>query len=233
MRPVRRADRLFRIVQLLRRDRITTARRLARELHVAERTIYRDVADLSRLGVPVEGEAGVGYRLPRGFDLPPLMFTADELEALSAGARIVRAWGDPDLADAAASALLKVENVLPPALAGRIRGLGLFAPDFHVPKEAARALADVRRALRESRKTRVDYVTAAGARSSRTLRPLGVFFWGTAWSLAAWCELRNGFRNFRLDRIERIEVLAETFAPEPGRTLDDFLETYAGGPELS
>jgi predicted DNA-binding transcriptional regulator YafY len=139
---MRRADRLFRIVQRLRRrTAVVTAARLAHELEVSERTIYRDVADLVASGVPIEGEAGVGYRLPRGgFDLPPLMFNEEEIEALVLGARVVKGWGDPALARAAEDVLTKVEAVLPPKLKGRIADATLFALNLREQKEVAAKL---------------------------------------------------------------------------------------------
>src|ERR1700736_2952047 len=133
---MRRADRLFRIVQLLRRRKLTTAKQLADELEVSERTVYRDVADLVGSGVPIRGEAGVGYALERGFDLPPLMFTEDELEALVLGARVVESWADASLAQAARQVLEKVEAVLPERLQDRVSRAALFAPGFHVPAES-------------------------------------------------------------------------------------------------
>lgn len=127
---VRRADRLFRIIQILRRRRVTTARRLAEELEVSARTVYRDVQDLVASGVPIEGEAGVGYVLRRGYDLPPLMFTEDEIEALVLGARIVGSWADAALARAAGDVLVKVDAVLPPRLKHRLIDSPLHSPIF-------------------------------------------------------------------------------------------------------
>lgn len=218
---MRRADRLFQIVQLLRRDRITTAQRLARELSVSERTIYRDMDDLSASGVPIESEAGVGYRLPKSFDLPPLMFSVDEIEALVLGLRIAESWSAEGLSAAARSALRKIEAVLPASLRERVDP-NLYAPSFHIPKRAAAHLDTLRRAIRERRKVRVDYTKPDGAPSQRVLRPLGLFFWGNTWSLAAWCELRVGFRSFRLDRIDALVLLEEGFPVEPGQTLADY-----------
>src|SRR5947209_20043905 len=129
---MRRADRLFRIVQRLRRRGATTARQLADALEVSERTVYRDIRDLTTSGVPIQGEAGVGYALDRSFDLPPLMFDETEIEALVLGARIVKAWADPQLAGAAEEALRKIESILPPRLRERLSEAALFAPGFHV-----------------------------------------------------------------------------------------------------
>jgi predicted DNA-binding transcriptional regulator YafY len=223
---VRRADRLFRIVQQLRRRRVSTAAQLAESLGVSVRTIYRDIQDLSLSGVPVLGEAGVGYALGKGFDVPPLMFTADEVEAIVLGARIVRAWADPELQKAAEEALAKIEAVLPERLKRAIPDATLFAPDFHVRGTFTRHLAELRRSIRERRTVRLRYEDRNGAATNRTVQPLGLFFWGSAWSLGAWCELRVGFRNFRLDRIVEANVLEETFRPERGRTLQDFFRHY-------
>jgi len=221
---MRRADRLFRIVQRLRRRGVTTASQLAETLEVSERTIYRDVRDLVLSGVPVQGEAGVGYALPRGFDLPPLMFTEEEIEALVLGARMVQAWADKRLAQAAEDALSKVETALPQRLQGRIAAAALLAPGFHIAEGTANFLEELRAALRLKRKIRFAYADKAAAPSTRTARPLALAFWGRAWSLTGWCELRKDFRSFRLDRIKGLLVMEEGFEDEPGKTLADFLE---------
>jgi predicted DNA-binding transcriptional regulator YafY len=220
---VRRADRLFQIVQHLRGRRLTTAAQLAQWLQVSERTVYRDVRDLSLSGVPVEGEAGVGYRLNHGFDLPPIMFTLDEVEALVAGARIVEAWGGPALAGHARSAVSKIALALPKARREEIERTRLYAPGFHIPPAAAANLETVRQAILQRRKLRVSYRDSEQRASERTLRPLAVNFWGASWTLVAWCERRNDFRSFRLDRIAGLEVLADKFEDSPGKTLEDFV----------
>jgi predicted DNA-binding transcriptional regulator YafY len=221
---VRRADRLFQIVQHLRGRRLTTAAQLARWLQVSDRTVYRDIRDLSLSGVPVEGEAGVGYRLSKGFDLPPIMFTFDEVEAMVMGARMVEAWGGPVLANHARSALSKIALALPAARREEIARSRLFAPGFHVPPAISANLEVLRHAILQHRKLSVDYSDSAQRTSLRTLRPLAVYFWGATWTLAAWCESRNDFRNFRLDRIVAVEVLEQTFEEAPGQTLDDFIK---------
>ena len=218
---MRRADRLFQIVQILRRDRLTTGAKLAAELGISPRSLYRDIADLMASGVPIESEAGVGYRIPRHFELPPLMFTADEVEALVAGARMVEAWADPGLREAARSLLRKAEAVLPSR--AKLEDLPILVPDFHVPASVASFLGELRVALRERRKVRIRYARKDGESSLRVLRPLGLAFWGSGWSLAAWCELRNDFRTFRPDRIEGLELLDETFEPLEGQGLGDYL----------
>ena len=220
---MRRADRLFQIVQLLRRSRATTAAQLAAELQVSERTVYRDVRDLAGSGIPIQGETGVGYALPAHFELPPLMFSAPEIEALALGARMVQGWADADLARAARSALSRIENVLPGSLAEKLADSKLFVPDFHVPKDQQATLRTVRDALDERAVLRLDYRDEDGARSQRHVRPLGLFYWGRTWTLMAWCELRIDFRSFRLDRMAEVTKLAKKFPDEPGKRLEDFL----------
>lgn len=227
---MRRADRLFQLVQFLRRRRLTTARQLAHALGISERTVYRDIRDLSASGVPVEGEAGVGYRL-RGFDLPPLMFSREEVEALVLGARIVQSWTDPELAQAAAEAIAKIETVLPRDRSHLVRETLLFAPEEHYRAEIAIDLPALRQAVRESRRVRFCYTTAEGVASERTVRTLALSFYGPVWLLVGWCELRQDFRTFRLDRMRDLEALPGSVPPEPGRTLQDYLARMGEDPD--
>jgi len=222
---MRRADRLFQLVQILRARRVTTAAQLAEALEVSERTVYRDVRDLMSSGVPISGEAGVGYALPKSFDLPPLMFDAREIESLVLGARLVKSWSDAELARAADSALVKIEAVLPERLRSRLADVTLFAPNYlGEPRPFAANLPALRSAILERRRVHFAYTRRDEAASERTVRPLGLFFWGYNWTLAAWCELRDDFRSFRVDRIARLALRDEPFEAEPGKTLDDFLE---------
>jgi predicted DNA-binding transcriptional regulator YafY len=226
---MRRADRLFQIIQLLRRRRtVTTAAQIASKLEVSERTVYRDIRDLVLAGTPIDGEAGVGYRIRPGYDLPPLMFDRDEIQALVLGVRMVRQFGDPVLARASDAILAKVAAVLPPDLEPLLAGTKLFVPTIVGGKGSADGLAIAREALVSRRRLRFRYANERGDASERTVRPLAVFFWGRTWTLAAWCEMRIGFRNFRVDRI-REPALGDRFEEEPGRTLRDLLEAY--GPE--
>lgn len=225
---MRRADRLFRLLLELRRGRVVTARELARRLEVSERTVYRDVADLSASGVPIAGEAGVGYRL-RGFELPPLMFDRDEVEALALGARAAEAWGDAALAAAARSALAKIEAALPRGRERLVEETRLFVPTWGEKPGEKIPLGELRRAIRDRRKVRLDYRDEAGRASERIVRPLALAFYPPVWLLTAWCELRVAFRNFRLDRIAGAVTSGETFADEPGKTLADYLATFESG----
>ncbi len=223
---MRRADRLFRIVQLLRRRRtIVTAAQIAVKLEISERTVYRDIRDLIQAGTPIDGEAGVGYRLQPGYDLPPLMFDKDEIQALVLGARIVAQFGDPALARASESILGKVAGVLPKELQPLLADTRLFVPNAPNRARSAAGLAVAREALAAQRRLRLKYANERGEATERTVRPLGVFFWGKTWTLAAWCEMRTGFRNFRLDRINEA-TLGERFEEEAGRTLRDMLAQY-------
>ena len=227
---MRRADRLFQIVNLLRRRRTaTTATHLAERVGVSERTVYRDIRDLILAGTPIDGEAGVGYRIRPGYDLPPLMFDRDEIQALVLGARIVRQFGDPALARASDAILAKVAAIVPKDLAPLVAETPLFVPSTIGAGKSADALMLARGALIARRKLELSYATADGAATKRTVRPLGIFFWGRTWTLAAWCELRQDFRNFRLDRIAASTMLDETFEDEAGKALRDMLARY--GPE--
>lgn len=221
---MRRADRLFEIIQHLRRKPTVKAREIAGALEVSERTIYRDIRDLMASGVPIEGEAGVGYQLRSGFDLPPLMFKETELEALVLGARMVESWADRELAEAACDAIAKIEAVIPERLKGHMASTALLAPDGHQMMPLAFDLAELRRAIRSQRKVSFRYQDVIGSRSERTVRPLSLAYFGPVWILAAWCELRDDFRTFRLDRMRQFAVEAQTFKTERGKTLHDFLK---------
>ncbi|MEX0781741.1 MAG: YafY family protein [Dehalococcoidia bacterium] len=219
---MRRADRLFQIIQLLRRKHVITASAIARELEVSERTVYRDIRDLVGSGVPIEGEAGVGYMLRQGFDLPPLMFTASEIEAMVLGARVVQSWGDAQLARAAGDALARVEAALPDKLKAKMQSTPLYAPGFHVREETMQRLSELRDAIDSRCRVWIAYTDNEMVDTERCLRPLGLFFWGRTWSVTGWCELRTDFRDFRLDRIRELKVLPEKWEPEPGKMLDDY-----------
>ena len=220
---MRRADRLFEIVQILRGRRLTTARYLAERLNVSDRTIYRDVQDLSLSGVPILGEAGVGYALKKGFDLPPLMFDYDEVEALLIGARMASAYGGKELAKSAVRAMEKIAAVLPDNRRAALETTQVYVPDFHVDRDVAQRFEQLRQAIKSRQFVYIDYVTEDRRESQRELRPVALHFWGERWTLAAWCELRQAFRMFRLDRMRELQVRDRTFRDEPGKTIADFL----------
>lgn len=221
---MRRADRLFDIIQILRRKKLVRAQDLAEILEVSERTIYRDIRDLMASGVPIDGEAGVGYILRGGFDLPPLMFNEQEIEALVLGVRIVESWADPKLAEAAGNVIAKVETVIPERMRQVMEDTALLAPSDHFMEPIALDPSELRRAVRSRLKTSFCYRDADGRETERTVRPLGLAFYGPVWLLVAWCELRIDFRSFRLDRISDLAVLDDKFRLEPGKTIQDFLK---------
>ena len=220
---MRRADRLFQLVQILRNKRLVTARELAERLAVSERTIYRDIQDLSLSGVPVEGEAGVGYHLRYSLDIPPLMFTAAEIEALVVGARMLKAWGGSELGSSAQSVLDKVQAVIPTELHRHLEESRLFAMRFGIRQDLESTLDVCRHAIAQRRYLRLDYQRADTECSVREVKPLGLYFWGNVWTLTAWCELRHDFRTFRLDRIRWLETLEHTFEEMAGQRLSDFI----------
>ena len=210
-------------MQHLRARRLTTAAQLARSLGASERTIYRDIRDLTLSGVPVRGEAGVGYQIDRSYDLTPLMFTHDEVEAVVVGIRMMCAFGTPRLRSAAESALNKVALALPKERRDEIERQPLYAVSFHKAAPDER-VEQVRDAIAGRRKLRITYRDEKEQESARVVRPLALYFWGAAWTLAAWCESRRDFRNFRMDRFVASEILNQKFDVEPGRELDDFLK---------
>ncbi|MGN6327444.1 MAG: helix-turn-helix transcriptional regulator [Rhodanobacter sp.] len=228
---MRRADRLFLIIHALRGRRTALqARQLAETLDVSVRTVYRDVADLQLSGVPIEGEAGVGYMLRKGSDIPPLMFSADELESLVVGTRFVRAFAGARLAAGAQAALLKIEAVLPPDLRERSTRTRIFAPTWRDEKTTAFAarIDQLHAAIGGNRVLELGYRDEAGNPSTRQIEPLCLAFWGGKWTLGAWCRLRGSFRNFRPDRIDDFRETGELFDEVTGRNLDAYLQAMRG-----
>ena len=226
MRP---ADRLFQIVLLLGRGRVVTAKTLAQRLEVSERTIYRDIQDLANSGVPIEGEAGVGYCLRRGYQMPPLMFDEQELQALLFGADVAKSWGDARMADAADRILAKIDAVLPDRLRPQLHSQRLVVPDERMPESTTRMLGDVRDAINNRMRMFIEYRDVERDASERIVWPLTLAYWGLSWTLGAWCELRQDFRNFRIDRITSARGLRSTFPNEPGKRLEDYFASSACG----
>ncbi len=215
---MRRADRLFDIIQTLRvAPRPLTAAALAEKLEVTVRTIYRDVAALQASRVPIEGAPGIGYVLRQGFDLPPLMFTSDEIDAIAVGARHVRRLRDPKLQQAAESVLAKVTAVLPETVRGYLAEPPFYVSEGSAPPITGVDLAEVRGAIHEARKMAIDYRDEKGWRTHRTIWPIAMAYYVDVSLIGAWCELRQDFRSFRVDRILNSRLLDEHFSPEQGR----------------
>lgn len=227
---MRRADRLFQIVDLLRPGRLTTARDLAQRLEVSERTIYRDVADLIGSGLPIEGAAGAGYLMRAGYDLPPLMLTRDEAQALVAGARMMRAFGGTKMQRAASEAMDKILAVLPPDLKTKASEMPLYAvgkaaPDIS-PETRAR-LDQIVDAIETRHALDIAYAREDGTPSHRRIQPGVVLFWGKVWTIGAWCDLRQDYRGFRVDRME-ILATGPHFTPARAREIARAMDAMRG-----
>jgi predicted DNA-binding transcriptional regulator YafY len=221
---MRRSDRLFDIIQRLRTARApVTAAAIAAELEVTPRTVYRDIVALQASRVPIEGAAGVGYVLRRGYDLPPLMFTADEVEAVLVGMRLLRRTRDPGLQQAADSVLSKLAAVLPEPLRGSLDTPAFLVSDGDAREPGAISLAELRVAIREAKKLRITYRDLGGTASERVIRPVAMEYYVEVTLVCAWCELRNDYRHFRADRIEAATTLPEGFAADRKRLLAGWL----------
>ena len=220
---MRRADRLFQITLLLGRRKMLTGDQLAERLSVSKRTVYRDILDLSRSGVPIEGEAGVGFRLRGGYLIPPLMFTPEEIQALVFGARLVQSCADDGLHAAAEGVLAKIDAVLPANMKSMLEDPGLLAPDFRVSSEVKRALRELRGAVSERRIVAFRYTQGDGSDITPRVWPMCMRYISGTWTLGGWSDLESAFRVFRLYRIQELAVTGERFGFERGRTLADFL----------
>ena len=201
-----RSERLLELIQTLRRyRRPVSGQTLADETNVSLRTLYRDIATLQAQGADIEGEPGMGYILKPGFLLPPLMFSEDEIEALVLGSRWVASRTDSDLSRAAANVLAKIAAVLPDDMKPKLEGSNLLVPQYHSEIADVVDLSLVRKAIRNEHIVEIGYVDAAGVETERRIWPFALGFYDRVRVVAAWCEMRNDFRNFRTDRIQRME----------------------------
>ncbi|MDK9754860.1 YafY family transcriptional regulator [Vibrio sp. D173a] len=222
-----KSERLFELLTLLRAKRYAvTAKELADTMQVSERTIYRDIQSLLNSGVPIQGEAGVGYMLQAGSHLPPLMFSEKEIMALELGMRMIRAWSDVELADASRSASAKILSVLPDKLKQQVEDCPLIVPEYHIQSESAKRGQLLRHAIDNNFKVSLDYEDESGQVTERKIQPLGQFFWGKVWTLVAWCELRQDYRQFRLDRIQAMRMHDEEFLVEETKSLKHYIAQY-------
>lgn len=222
-----RAERLFQLTNLLRgRRTVVTAATLAEALDVSERTIYRDIQALVLSGVPVEGEAGVGYRIRHDFELPPLLFDREEMLALLLGSRMVRAWGDRTLSGAAGRALDKINAVMPEPLKALAEQHWLLVPDLSTSPELSHRLERLRHSIESQQRVYIHYTRLDGERSERLLDPLGQAYWGGKWTLIAWCHHRQDYRQFRIDRIQQLEITDQHFEILENQSLQHYLAEY-------
>lgn len=225
---MRRADRLIKIVHYLRRMRhAVTAQKIADDFDICQRTVYRDIQDLMSSGVPIYGEAGVGYVIDKKYHLPPVMFDIDELEAIALGINMVCNWTDEKFSAKARNALEKIQAVLSESLLRDMEQLTTYSEESYrkIPWEAD--FSEIRECIRKRRKISFQYRDLKNKVSQRTIRPLSLVFFGPVWLVTGWCESRSDFRNFRLDRIRNFESTDEYFRDEKGKTLKAYLAQTA------
>lgn len=220
---MRRAERLFRLVSELRARGVCRAEDLANYFEISVRTVYRDISHLQGSGLPIEGEAGVGYLLRPGFDLPPMTFTFEQLDALAVGLSFVEVAGDTSLSQAAREVRAKLQASLPEPDKRKLENAPLFASRRQ--GRAPPMLKIVRDAIREAKILRLQYDDAEGSQSDRRVRPLAIWAFTEGWLFAGWCELRHDFRAFRLDRISAIRETGEHFADDPDKSLPTYLSS--------
>lgn len=219
---MRKADRLFQVVNLIRTHQPITAQRLAQRLGVSTRTIYRYVDDLSLSGIPIYGEAGVGYALDEHFELPPLALNRDELDALLLGVELLSRTVGDEMADAARSLLSKIQAVVPEhALDPQSAPVRAFVSPF--TPEQLRHWDSLRRAIGEQAAVRIDYLSLDDRASQRVIFPLGLFYWVGKWTVGAWCVLRGEYRDFRVDRIRNLARLADAPPAPEGLSLASYM----------
>jgi predicted DNA-binding transcriptional regulator YafY len=220
---MRRADRLFQVTVLLGRGRVLTGQQLAERLGISRRSVYRDIANLIASGVPIEGEAGVGFRMRSGYSVPPMMFTTEELQALVFGARLVQSCADEGLVQAAEALLAKVDAVLPASLRPTLDHIGLLVPDFRVSAEVKRMLFALRQAVAHCKWVAFSYTQGDGSVIQARVRALCLRYVGGTWTMGGWSENEAAFRAFRVYRIDCLVVTEERFGIEAGRNLGDYL----------
>lgn len=212
---MRKASRLFEIIQILRlATKPVTAAQIAESLEVTVRSIYRDIAALQAMRVPIEGGRGIGYILRPGFDLPPLMFSIEETEAIVLALALLERTGDGELKDAAKRVSQKIAGALPAPLRQAMRSNALHAWGTIAPPPLGLDLALVRQAIRDEQKLLLDYRDEFGRPSQRTIRPLALIYYSATAVVVAWCELRTAIRNFRADRVEHCAVTDSHFRGE-------------------
>ena len=221
---MRRADRLIQIVHYLRRMRqAVTARQIADHFEVCQRTVYRDIQDLMNSGVPIVGEAGIGYLIDKKYHLPPVMFDFDELEAIALGIKMVQTWTDEKFSKVAENALEKIQAVLSESLLNQMQQLTTYSAESNGKIPWKVSFSDIRECIRARRKIKFHYTDLSDKTSHRTIRPLSLVFFGPVWLVIGWCETRKDFRNFRLDRMAELAIPGTTFKDEKDKTLKAYL----------
>ena len=217
-----RSDRLYEIIRLLHDGQLHRAEDIAATLNVSQRTIYRDMETLMATGLPVQGERGEGYRIHASITLPPLNLTTQELEALNLGIAIVAQSPDPDLRAAADALAGKVDAGLPTETVPPAQAWKFVTSPFADATRSFAHIPVIRAAIAARQKLEIHYPGDDGTLSRHVLRPLHVEYWGRVWTLTAWCELHNKFKEFRVDLISESTPLPALFVDEPGKRLEDY-----------
>ncbi len=223
---MKRADRLFQIVNFLQGRRLAvTAEQIADEFDISIRTVYRDIQDLIVTGVPINGEAGIGYMLDKSYYLPPMTFDVEELEVLMLGAAMVSSWTDNDMRVSSQTLIRKLRNALSERDRQTFEGIALFAPPSRAKLPWSINFSDLRRAVRKKEKLFLHYGDEQERTTERVIRPLSMMFMGPVWMMLGWCELRQDFRNFRLDRIRECSRTGDLFEDTPETSLQAYLDS--------
>jgi predicted DNA-binding transcriptional regulator YafY len=224
-----RIDRLTAILIQLQTKKVVKAQEIANRFEITLRTVYRDVKALMEAGVPIGSEAGTGYFIVDGFHLPPVMFTQDEASAMMMAGKLVERMTDQSVRTAFENALMKVKAVLNEAQKDHLESLqahiAVLKPYQQMPAPAGNHLSDLQKATVEKRVVEFEYLNNQSEQTTREVEPIGLFYYSTAWHLIAWCRLRDGFRDFRTDRIDNLQISEYTFSPRRISTLQEYLSS--------
>ena len=224
-----RIDRLTAILIQLQTKRIVKAEEIAHRFEISLRTVYRDVKALLEAGVPIGSEAGTGYFIVDGFHLPPVMFTQDEASAMMMAGKLVERMTDQSVRTAFENALMKVKAVLNEAQKDHLESLQahieVLKPHMQLPAQAGNHLSELQKAIADRRVVEFQYINNQSEQTLREVEPIGLFYYSAAWHLIAWCRLRNGFRDFRSDRIANLKTTNTIFSPRSISTLQEYLNS--------
>ncbi|MCA4899552.1 MAG: helix-turn-helix transcriptional regulator [Bacteroidota bacterium] len=224
-----RIDRLTAILIQLQTKRIVKAEEIAHRFEISLRTVYRDIKALMEAGVPIGSEAGTGYFIVDGFHLPPVMFTQDEASAMMMAGKLVERMTDQSVRTAFENALMKVKAVLNEAQKDHLESLQahieVLKPHMQLPAQAGNHLSELQKAIADRRVVEFQYINNQSEHTLREVEPIGLFYYSAAWHLIAWCRLRNGFRDFRSDRIANLKTTNTIFSPRSISTLQEYLNS--------
>ncbi|NVK23180.1 MAG: YafY family transcriptional regulator [Kangiellaceae bacterium] len=221
---MRKADRLFQLVNIVRNRQPITAEDIAVELNVSVRSIYRYIEDLSVSGIPIYGVSGLGYKLDKQFELPPINLNKNELEALLLGVDMIRSWTGNDLSNSAKSLYAKIAAAIPDNIKNDFSAT-IFSPSFDDRHQERHHWELLRTAIKHQNIVDIKYQSLDNTESRRKIYPLGLLYWGSKWTIASWCTLRSDFRSFRIDLLTELETLNDKFETNSQICLKKFLST--------